>query len=148
MIWGTDKGLYFVYDFTIVPAWLVEKTILYPLNSPGIFAKSWLTIYVWAFSWLCVLPFYLFVYFYINIKLPWWLSAKEFARQCRRCRFDSQQEDHLEKEMTTDSSIFAWEIPRAEEDGHGVPKSQTWLSDLTTTSISNGLDYYKFRICI
>ena len=41
-------------------------------------------------------------------------------------------EDPLEKEMTTQSSILAWEIPWAEEPGelHSmVVKSQTGLSD-------------------
>ena len=40
-------------------------------------------------------------------------------------------EDPLEKEMTTHSSILAWEIPWTEEPGqgsHGVAKSQTRLS--------------------
>ena len=37
------------------------------------------------------------------------------------------QEDPLEKEMATHSSILAWEIPWTEE--HGVVKSPTWLSD-------------------
>ena len=43
------------------------------------------------------------------------------------------QEDLLEKEMATHSSILAWEIPWAEEPGRlqspGSPKSQTQLSD-------------------
>ena len=44
------------------------------------------------------------------------------------------QEDPLEKEMTTHSSILAWEIPWTEEPGglhtvHGVAKSQTRFSD-------------------
>ena len=43
------------------------------------------------------------------------------------------QEDPLEKEMATHSSILAWEIPWTEEPGglqvHGVAKSQTRLSD-------------------
>ena len=36
------------------------------------------------------------------------------------------QEDPLEKEMATHSSIFAWRIPWTEEPGrlHGVAKSQ------------------------
>ena len=42
------------------------------------------------------------------------------------------QEDPLEKEMTTDSSILAWEIPWTEEPGGlqsgGTPKNQTLLS--------------------
>ena len=48
------------------------------------------------------------------------------------------QEDPLEKEMATQSSILAWEISRAEQLGrlhtvHGVAKSQTGLSNRTTT---------------
>ena len=40
------------------------------------------------------------------------------------------QENPLEKEMATHSSILAWEIPRTEEPTvHGVAKSQTQLSD-------------------
>ena len=42
-------------------------------------------------------------------------------------------EDPLEKEMTTHSSLLAWEIPWAEEPGgslvHGVAKSQTLPSN-------------------
>ena len=48
------------------------------------------------------------------------------------------QEDPLEKEMATHSSILAWEIPRTEESGGlqpmGLQKGQTQLSDETTTS--------------
>ena len=48
------------------------------------------------------------------------------------------QEDPLEKEMATQSSILAWEISWAEQLGrlhtvHGVAKSQTGLSNRTTT---------------
>ena len=43
------------------------------------------------------------------------------------------QEDPLEKEMATHSSIFAWRIPWTEEPGgptvHGVTKTRTRLSD-------------------
>ena len=41
------------------------------------------------------------------------------------------QEDLLEKETATHSSILAWEIPWTEEPGgvHGVTKSQTQLND-------------------
>ena len=39
------------------------------------------------------------------------------------------QEDLMEEEMATHSSILAWKIPRAEEPGgllvHGVAKSRT-----------------------
>ena len=36
------------------------------------------------------------------------------------------QEDSLEEEMTTHSSILTWKIPWTEEPGHGVTKSGTW----------------------
>ena len=43
------------------------------------------------------------------------------------------QEDPLEKEIATHSSILAWRIPWTEEPGrlqvHGVTKSQTQLSE-------------------
>ena len=44
-------------------------------------------------------------------------SGKESTCQCRRCKWFPGQEDALEKEMATHSSIFAWEIPRTEEPG-------------------------------
>ena len=42
-------------------------------------------------------------------------------------------ENPLEKEMATPSSILAWRIPWMEEPGglHGVAKSRTRLSDFT-----------------
>ena len=48
------------------------------------------------------------------------------------------QEDLLEKEMATDSSILAWEIPWTEEPGalqsvDGVEKSQIRFSDKNNT---------------
>ena len=50
------------------------------------------------------------------------------------------QEDSLEKEMATHSSILAWEIPWTEESGGlqsiGSQKSQTRLSNETTTAAS------------
>ena len=43
------------------------------------------------------------------------------------------QEEALEKDMATNSSILAWEIPQTEEPGeakvHGVAKSRTQLND-------------------
>ena len=49
------------------------------------------------------------------------------------------QEDSLEKEMGTHSSILAWEIPWTEEPDGLESQSQTWLSDLTRakTSLEN-----------
>ena len=54
------------------------------------------------------------------IGLPWLLSSKESAYNagdtCRRCEVWSLgQEDPLEQEMVTHSSILAWEIPWTEE---------------------------------
>ena len=40
--------------------------------------------------------------------LSWYLSSKESICQRRRCKFD--QEDPLEKQMATHSSILTWEI--------------------------------------
>ena len=48
------------------------------------------------------------------------------------------QEDLLEKEMATHSSILAWKIPWKEEPGratvHGVAKSRTQVSNFTFKS--------------
>ena len=48
------------------------------------------------------------------------------------------QEDPMEEEMATDSSILAWEIPWTEEPG-GVQsmasQSRTWLSKRTHTTL-------------
>ena len=49
-----------------------------------------------------------------------WCSGKESASQCKRCRSQVRflgQEDPLENEMATHSSILAWEIPGTEEPG-------------------------------
>ena len=56
------------------------------------------------------------------------------------------QEDSLEKEMGTHSSILAWEIPWTEEPDGLESQSQTWLSDLTRakTSLEN---QNLFQIC-
>ena len=53
------------------------------------------------------------------------------------------QEDPLEKEMATHSSILAWKNPMdggaRQSTVHGVAKSRTWLSDFTT-----GLGHHDF----
>ena len=48
-----------------------------------------------------------------------WLSGKEPACQCRRCKFDPclGQEEPLEKEMATHPSIVSWRIPWTKETG-------------------------------
>ena len=57
------------------------------------------------------------------IRLPWWLSSK--ASTCnagvQETRVQSLgQEDPLEKEMATHSSVLAWRIPGMGEPG-GLP---------------------------
>ena len=52
------------------------------------------------------------------LGLPWWLSGKESACQCRRkCVLSLSWKDHLEKEMAPQSSISAWEITQTEDPG-------------------------------
>ena len=46
-----------------------------------------------------------------------WLSSKESTCQRRRHSFALGQEDPLEKEMATHSSILAWRITWTEEPG-------------------------------
>ena len=41
------------------------------------------------------------------------------------------QEDPLEKEMATHSSILAWEVPRTEEPGGLLPMGSQKESDMT-----------------
>ena len=56
--------------------------------------------------------------YYKAVGLPWWLSGKESACQCRRLGFNPWvRKIPLEKEMATHSSILAWRIPWTEEPG-------------------------------
>jgi len=60
--------------------------------------------------------------------LPWWLSGKETACQCRRRRVNPWvRKISLEKETATQSSIHSWEIPWTEEPGglHGIAKESS-----------------------
>ena len=50
------------------------------------------------------------------LRFPPWLSGKESACQCKRHRFNPWiRKIPPEKEMTTHSSILAWEIQQTEE---------------------------------
>ena len=61
---------------------------------------------------------FLFSLQYFLAGLSRWFSAKESASQCRRWQVGFLgQEDPLEKEMATYSSILAWKIPWTEEPG-------------------------------
>ena len=67
---------------------------------------------------------------------PWCLCGKDSA--CKKMRVWSLgQEDPLEKEMATHSSILIWKNPLNrgawQAIVHGVAMSQTWLNDGTTT---------------
>ena len=53
----------------------------------------------------------------MTLGLPRWLSDKESTCQGRKPQLPLGQEDHLEKEMATHSSILGWEIPWTEEPG-------------------------------
>ena len=67
-----------------------------------------------------------------NLGLPWWLSGKEPTCQAGDVGLMGQ-EDPLEKEMATHSSILAWRILWTEEPGGlqslGLQKNQIWLSE-------------------
>ena len=62
------------------------------------------------------------------------------------------QEDPLEKEMTTHSSILAWKIPLTEEPGglQSMESQKSWirLSDLTTTILREVNGYCIFALAI
>ena len=62
------------------------------------------------------------------------------------------QEDPLEKEMATHTSIFAWKIPWTEELGRlqsrGLQKSQKQLSNLTITWEKKPLDKEAKVLCV
>ena len=68
-----------------------------------------------------------------NTGLPWWLSGKESACQCKRHGFHVWVGKIPKKEMATHSCILAWRIPWIEEPDRlqsmGSQKSQTQLSN-------------------
>ena len=69
----------------------------------------------------------------VRLELPRWLSGKESACQAGDTGLSVGQEEPLEKETATHSSILAWRIPWTEEPG-GLQslwpqQSQTRLSD-------------------
>ena len=71
--------------------------------------------------------------------LPWWLSGKESACQCRKPGFDLWVwKITVGKEMATHSSILAWKISWTEEpeglQSMGLQKSQTLLINYTATT--------------
>ena len=53
----------------------------------------------------------------MRLGLPWWLSGKESTCDVGVTGLIPDQEDSLEKEMATHSSILVWEISWTEEHG-------------------------------
>ena len=75
--------------------------------------------------------------------LPWRLSGKESAYQCRKRRFSPWVGTIPWRTWHTRSSFLAYEIPWTEGLGvqsMGSQKSQPWLSDQTTTR-KNGIGW-------
>ena len=81
----------------------------------------------------------IFSIMYVNPGLPSGASGKEPACQCRRHKSvqSLRQEDPLEEETATHSSILAWRIPSTEKPSGLLPigsrKSQTRLKRLKHT---------------
>jgi len=78
---------------------------------PGTAITLWRLINYLHLSWWVILNSSVFIYW-----IPWCLSGKESACQCRRHGFDPWA-GSLEKEMATHSSILSWEIPWTENPG-------------------------------
>ena len=75
---------------------------------------------------------------YINVLngLPRWYSGEESTCQCRRETQETQvrslgQEDPLQEEMATHSSILAWKIPGTEDPGGLQPVGSQSRSQLS-----------------
>ena len=109
-----------LYCFTLFVLKLSKNMTILQLYLPFIF--SCIIIFISHFSFLFCIGAQLIS----NVVLVslWCLSSKESARRagdhllCRRHGFSPLGgEDPLEKEMTTHSSILAWEIPRTEKPG-------------------------------
>ena len=63
--------------------------------------------------------------------IKWWLSGKDSDCQSKMHIRSLRQEDSLEKEMTTHSSILACKIPWIEEPGRLQPMGITKESGTT-----------------
>ena len=84
--------------------------------------------------------------------------VKNLPGQCREMQdtwvWSLGQEDPLEEEMATHSSVLAWKIPWTEEPGrlylaHGLAKSWTWLSMHTHKGVQKVSEpdwKYKFNM--
>ena len=68
-----------------------------------------------------------------TLGLPWWFRGKEFTCNAGDMVQSLGQEDLLEKEMATHSSILAWDIPQRE----GPRRLQSMGSQKNRTQLSN-----------
>ena len=77
---------------------------------------------------------------YKELDMTEWLSTVQTMQETGSQVQSLGQEDPLEKEMTTHSSIRAWRIPGTEEPS-GLPsmgsQSRTWLTRLSSSSIKS-----------
>ena len=88
------------------------------------------TTYVCAYIYMCVCV-YVYVCVCMCISFPGGLDGKDLPVIWEIQVWSLGQEDLLEEEMATHSSILAWRIPWTEECSrllHGVLKSQARLS--------------------
>ena len=96
-----------------------------PLNPPSTeIPEKWefhsLHLLLHWSEWIYLFIQQVFTMSHYVLRLPRWCSGKESTHQCRRCKrrgFNPSQEDPLELEMATNSSILAWKIAWTEEPG-------------------------------
>ena len=62
-------GFVFVYRYLIVPASIIERTILFAWNYSFTFVKNPLSLYMWLYVWTSILLIDLFVYLKGNTTL-------------------------------------------------------------------------------
>ena len=82
--------------------------------------KYYLFLSIYLSLWLppnTLLPHSCVFSIILLVGLPRWSSGKKSTCQCRRKVWSLGQEDPLEEEMATHSSILTWEIPWTEEPG-------------------------------
>ena len=84
---------------------------------------------------------------YWHNGLPWWLSGKESAYQCRRLGFDPWIGNIPWRRKWQHSSILAWEIPWTEEPG-GIQSMGLQELDTTSQLNNNILTYSSFFLLL
>ena len=113
--------------------WTEEPGRLQPLGSQSV-GHDWVTehtemmgVSMLMAHWVIFIKSH-----WINHRLPFGSDDKEAASNVWDPGSILDQEDPLEKGMTTHPRILAWRIPWTEALGrllvHGIAKSQTWLT--------------------